>query len=208
VTLGTGKDGSGVTVSGSFTDAGKLDTHTVLIDWGDGTSSVGTVVEASGAGTLSGSHVYKAGGIYAVSVKVSDGQATATAGTNAIVCGVSVRNGVLQIVGTAGDDHVTVNKVGDVLKIKADFLSAAQQISAVGLTQIVVALGAGNNTFATIGNVKTPVVYDLTGPGLVMVGVVSSSGASVSVKSSLTTLPSNAVLLNTLVELVLSVLRA
>ncbi|WP_210349575.1 LamG-like jellyroll fold domain-containing protein [Bradyrhizobium agreste] len=35
-------EGSAVTVSGTYTDAGPLDSHTVRIDWGDGTSSRST----------------------------------------------------------------------------------------------------------------------------------------------------------------------
>ena len=54
----------------TFTDAGSADTHTALIDWGDGTVTVGTVNQA--AGTVSGCHTYAGGGSYTVTVTVTD----------------------------------------------------------------------------------------------------------------------------------------
>ena len=59
-------------VSVAFTDPGVLDTHTAVWDWGDGTTSAGTVSEASGSGTASGSHSYAAPGVYTVGVTVKD----------------------------------------------------------------------------------------------------------------------------------------
>ena len=48
-----------VTLSGSFTDAGTLDTHTVLIDWGDGTAATAaTVTQGAGSGTFTATHQY------------------------------------------------------------------------------------------------------------------------------------------------------
>ncbi len=64
-----------VTVSAPFTDADRLDTHTAVVDWGDGTTSAGSVTEASAgvAGSVSGSHTYRAAGFYVVTVTVTDG---------------------------------------------------------------------------------------------------------------------------------------
>ena len=49
-------EGGSVTLSGSFSDAGVLDTHTVTIDWGDGTTSNATVDQV--AGTFSATNTY------------------------------------------------------------------------------------------------------------------------------------------------------
>jgi uncharacterized protein len=61
-----------ITASASFTDADKLDTHTAVWNWGDGTTSAGVVLESEGSGTVSGEHLYTAPGIYTITVTVFD----------------------------------------------------------------------------------------------------------------------------------------
>jgi hypothetical protein len=56
----------------SFTDAGVLDTHTAVWNWGDGSSSTGIITENNGSGTASGSHSYAAAGVYSIVVTVTD----------------------------------------------------------------------------------------------------------------------------------------
>ncbi|HVK08828.1 MAG TPA: M57 family metalloprotease [Gemmataceae bacterium] len=60
--------GAAVSVSAGFTDAGTADTHTAVWDWGDGTSSAGTV---AGLGAT-GSHTYTRAGVYTVTLTVRD----------------------------------------------------------------------------------------------------------------------------------------
>ena len=51
-----------VTVSGTFTDVGTQDTHTVLINWGNGeVSSAALVVQGNGSGRFSATHQYLVG---------------------------------------------------------------------------------------------------------------------------------------------------
>lgn len=64
--------GMAVTTAAPFTDPGVLDTHTALWDWGDGSTSAGTVTEADGTGQVSGSHAYSAAGLYTVTLTVTD----------------------------------------------------------------------------------------------------------------------------------------
>ena len=64
--------GDVVTVSAAFTDPGTLDTHTGVIDWGDGSSSSTTVTETDGSGFASGSHAYAAAGVYTLTLTVTD----------------------------------------------------------------------------------------------------------------------------------------
>jgi hypothetical protein len=68
----SGTEGSALNFSGSFTDPGILDTHTATINWGDGTSSAGTVSESNGSGTVTGSHVYADAGSYTTTLTVTD----------------------------------------------------------------------------------------------------------------------------------------
>ncbi|HEY3318473.1 MAG TPA: PKD domain-containing protein [Coriobacteriia bacterium] len=69
-----GAIGAGVSAdfSAAFTDAGVLDTHSAVWDWGDGTTSAGKVTGAGGSGTVAGRHSYAKAGFYAVSLVVTD----------------------------------------------------------------------------------------------------------------------------------------
>jgi PKD repeat protein len=57
-----------ISISASYSDAGSNDTHDASIEWGDGSTSVGT----ASAGTASGSHTYTAAGVYTVRLTVID----------------------------------------------------------------------------------------------------------------------------------------
>ena len=59
-----------VTVSGTFSDPGTLDTYTVRFAWGDGSTSPDSL--AAGSRSFSGSHSYVTSGTYDVIVTVTD----------------------------------------------------------------------------------------------------------------------------------------
>ena len=67
--------GTTVEASAPFADADPDDTHTAEWDWGDTGTSAGTVTEADGAGTVTGSHAYTVPGVYTVTLTVTDGEA-------------------------------------------------------------------------------------------------------------------------------------
>jgi predicted extracellular nuclease len=61
-----------ISVTATFSDPGRLDTHTAVWDWGDGSQSAGSVTEANGSGSVKGSHIYVYAGIYTVKLTVTD----------------------------------------------------------------------------------------------------------------------------------------
>lgn len=64
--------GQAVDVSVAFFDPGTNDTHTCRIEWGDGTTSVGEIIEASGSGICKASHTYAALGEYIITAHLTD----------------------------------------------------------------------------------------------------------------------------------------
>jgi hypothetical protein len=72
------KVGTPFSASATFSDPGVLDTHTIIWDWSDGTtSSDGTMssdigTRSSDSGSVEGSHSYSIPGIYTVSIHVTD----------------------------------------------------------------------------------------------------------------------------------------
>jgi len=61
-----------ITASATFADAGILDTHTAVWDWGDETTSAEIITEENGAGEIKGKHAYESAGIYRVTLTIED----------------------------------------------------------------------------------------------------------------------------------------
>ncbi len=74
----TAAEGTAVVLAASFTDAGSGDTHTAVVDWGDGTAA--TNID-SAASPLAVSHTYVDNGAYAVTVTVADDEGASATGT-------------------------------------------------------------------------------------------------------------------------------
>ncbi len=165
---GGAAEGQTVSVAASFTDPGVLDTHTAIIDWGDGTTSPGEVVELDGSGTVAASHVYQTGGIYTVTVTVTDDDGDSDTETAAaVVTGVGLHDGVLQIIGTNHDDHAFVQKVsGDELQVFASFLPGerVRRFNASDVDRIEVRLYGGDDRGSIGVHVEIPAYVD-GGPG-------------------------------------------
>jgi WD40 repeat protein len=72
--------GGTTSLSGSFTDPGTLDAHTVTVDWGD-SSPVTTVALAAGALTFSGvNHQYQTAGVFPINLLLTDEDGAAATG--------------------------------------------------------------------------------------------------------------------------------
>jgi hypothetical protein len=94
-------------VVASFTDAdpnGTLADYTATIDWGDGSSSAGTIAsDGQGGWTVSGSHLYATAGAFTVATTVNDaGGATANASGSATVSHGILTAAANNISGTEG----------------------------------------------------------------------------------------------------------
>ena len=144
-----------VTIDGTFSDPGVLDTHTVVVNWGDGTppQTLSTVDQVGH--TFTASHHYDAGGTYTISVTLTDKDGdAATQTTTAVVGGVGLIDGTLYVIATNGKDFVgiDVREGGTVLRVDARFqigTSACQDnvftFAYADVHRIVINTGAGND---------------------------------------------------------------
>ena len=96
------KENDSVTVSGSYSDAGTLDTHTVMIDWGDGSAPEAATVDTS-TRTFSATHKYlddDADDTYTIGATVTDNDG-ASAQTSTPITVTNVKPNVSPITGPA-----------------------------------------------------------------------------------------------------------
>ena len=156
-----------VTATLVFDDPGTLDTHTVVIDWGD--ESIDAIELAStptnGTLTLEPTHAYAAGGVYDVTVTVTDDdEGSDSNSTTVVVSGVGVVGNTLYVIGTANDDHVTINQTGKgTFKVHADFLpdpSGPRNVDPAGVDQINVFLCWGDDHATISSGITTPALID------------------------------------------------
>ncbi len=64
--------GQSASISAVFEDPGISDVFSAVVDWGDGTSGAGTVLQNGTGGTVAASHTYAEPGVYPVWVSVTD----------------------------------------------------------------------------------------------------------------------------------------
>ncbi len=121
--IGAATPGQSISLTSLFTDAGILDLHEATINWGDGSTSTATIVESAGAGSLTAGHAYSAGGVYTITVTLTDGEGGAARHTStAWITGAGVQDRVLQIVGTLGNDDLLVTDLFGMYRVIADFV--------------------------------------------------------------------------------------
>lgn len=161
------REGETVAVSGTFSDVGPLDLHTVTLDWGDGTLTSATVNQL--ADTFAGGHAYAAGGIYTVTITLSDDDTlVATAIETVFITGAGVQEidgqTVLFVIGSDVADQVTMNQSGnDTIVVHASFLpdqGRQRSFGVAGLDQIRVILCSGDDQATVAGNVRIPALLD------------------------------------------------
>jgi Ca2+-binding RTX toxin-like protein len=103
------------------------------IDWGDGTVEPATVVETPGSegvpttGTATGGHMYASGGIFTITVTVTDDDSGSDSiELIALVTGAGLNGGEVQVVGTDFQDVVNVKKKGETIEVMAGFIAAGK----------------------------------------------------------------------------------
>ncbi len=160
---GTVVEGQSVFVSGTFTDVGTGDTHTAIVNWGDNSATTAaTITETNGSGSLAASHPYISGGIYTVTVTVTDddGGVSNILTSTVFVTGAGVLNGTLYVIGTNHDDHVTINETGNgYFKVHTDFVADKNFLSA-GISRIVVQMCDGDDQVTISGGISLPTTID------------------------------------------------
>ncbi|OGH15341.1 MAG: hypothetical protein A2689_02050 [Candidatus Levybacteria bacterium RIFCSPHIGHO2_01_FULL_38_96] len=83
-----------INTAGSFTDAGILDIHSALWDFGEGIS-LGNVTESNGNGTATGTFVYTVPGTYTVSLTVTDNDGDSGISQNSLTVSVVTSEGAV-----------------------------------------------------------------------------------------------------------------
>lgn len=164
---GSADENEMVTATLDFTDPGSLDTYEVIVDWGDGNSE--TIQLTGGERTLSPTHAYATGGVFNVTVSVADDDMGIDFGsTTVVVTGVGVVGNTLYVVGTDGDDHVSINQTGNgLLKVHASFLADPDEPRVIdpsdypgGISHIVMILCSGDDHATISDRVMLPVIID------------------------------------------------
>jgi len=155
-------EGGAVTLNGAFTDPGTLDTWNATIDWGDGTT---TEISRLGADPFESTHTYVHGGIYEITLNLSDDDmGTATDTANVMVTGAGLVDGVLYVAGTSGDDWVQIDKTcNGKIKVYASFLPDrchVRTFNAKEIERIEIYLGDGNDHASIADNIILPVQID------------------------------------------------
>jgi hypothetical protein len=124
---------------------GNPSSYDATIDWGDGSSSAGTISD-SGAGTftVSGSHTYTSAGSATVSVHISHHHGFTTTASATASAAIS---GDVVVDGTIGDDNLVLMRTpggqpGDITYT----LNGAAPVSLRGVTSFTFNGGAGNDT--------------------------------------------------------------
>jgi hypothetical protein len=164
--------GQPLSYSASFADVDALDTHTAVFDWGDGTSSDGTVTESNGSGSVAGVHVYTASGTYTITLTVADiHQAAATVSTQVTVVAAALLDDplnpgqkALYVGGTTDNDEITVKRMGqdeqspqDRYRVEIDTGDSVWEGTFLGpISRVVVYAQAGDDIVQVANSVTVP----------------------------------------------------
>jgi Ca2+-binding RTX toxin-like protein len=146
-------EGGSVHLNCAFTDPGTLDTWNATIDWGDGTA---TEIAGLSADLFESTHTYTHGGIYEITLNLSDDDMGTTTDTaNVMVTGAGLVDGVLYVAGTSSSDWVQIDKTCFLLD-----RCHVRTFNAKEIERIEIYLGDGNDRAQVADNIKLPVLMD------------------------------------------------
>ncbi len=154
-------EGELVRIHASFADNGVLDTHTVQVDWGDGSlTEMIPLNQFAGSGIISASHAYSVGGIFTITLTVADDDTGVEVATSrAFVTGVGLHNEVLYVIGSSQRDNVNLNVSGQRnVKVHASFIERHREFALADISQIVAYLGDGEDQMTVSTHVNIPTV--------------------------------------------------
>ncbi len=145
-----------ITMTATFTDVGVDDTHTAVVDWGDGTAPEGvTISQQSGGGSLTATHTYGDNGLFTVTVTVTDDDSLTGSGTAAVV--VANANPTVAIDRSATTSFDGVPTVVGTQNLAVPF---AGPISDPGSDDVSVTWSFGDMTADTATNLVNPPATD------------------------------------------------
>ena len=154
--------------------------YSATIDWGDGTSSAGTISGSGGSFTVSGDHTYADEGSYSVTVTIVDNDTpanTATASSTANVADAALTAGTLTLVdGVEGTSSTSASfsfTDGNATATAADFTATIDWGDGTTSTGTV---AGGGGSFTVTGNHQ----YAEEGSYTVSVNVIDDGGSSAS----------------------------
>jgi hypothetical protein len=159
----TGVRGQPLQFGGSFTDVGTLDTHTVTIDWGDGTSTAATVNPASR--TFAAQHIYTTEGNYSATVHVTDDDTGTAVRTVPVVVKIYELQQdpfgpgtALVAGGSLGSDAIQVNPSGGGGGVKLTINGVQTTIAAPagGFARVIVYGQAGDDNISLPASISVP----------------------------------------------------
>ena len=150
-----------VTLNGTFFDPNSTDSHTVLIEWGDGTQST-VLVNAGDPQSFAATHQYATGGLFAAKVTVTDSTNLASneLGVTSVVTGFRLHNRVLEIIGTDDNDHISTVMVGGNMRLTASFIAGMHAFDPADVDAIHSMMFSGNDFFGSGTDVPINMVID------------------------------------------------
>ncbi len=171
VELSTNGDGAIVgqklILTGQFDDMDLTDSHTVTVNWDDGTVETFDVADVdidSDGRSFELSHRYASAGTYSVSVTVNDGSALDVTALGFDVNRTALQGGILAIAGSEGDDEIAVfRKWGGQIKVKIRQHGVGTEFVTTNLSNVseIVVLGLGGDDFIAISHaLSLPTVLD------------------------------------------------